>query len=438
MSLQATKTGPDAQAQKILENRVPDRIGKYVIINEVGRGSTGTVYLSHDPYYGRDVAIKVYNMDQDQSDERAKIARKMFLSEAHMVGKLQHPHILPIYDAGEENGRCYIVTEHVHGARTLSSYCRPDNLLRIDDVVEIMYKCAKALHYAHSRGVIHRDIKPSNLMLTQANDVRIIDFGIALVADSEISRIEGIAGSPSYMSPEQVQSLDITNRSDLYSLGAVMYELLTGFRPFRGGNLSKLLHQIVYATAQPIHTLRPKIPELLEDSVAKALQKDPAKRYRNGLELAADLTRVHQTLREGASKLDRQEQFSILRTLKFFHDFSQAEILEVLRASTWQDYEASEEIVKEGEMDDRFYVIVSGTVAVVRNLSAMGQLDAGDCFGETSYVRGAKRLATIKALTNVTLMKVSSTLLEQSSAACQLRFNKVFLRSLISRLQSPS
>jgi CRP-like cAMP-binding protein len=110
----------------------------------------------------------------------------------------------------------------------------------------------------------------------------------------------------------------------------------------------------------------------------------------------------------------------------------------VLRASTWQDYEAGEEIVKEGEMDDRFYVIVSGSVAVVRNSSSMGQLDAGDCFGETSYVRGAKRLATIKALTNVTLMKVSSTLLEQSSAACQLRFNKVFLRSLISRLQSPS
>lgn len=419
------------------EQRIPERIGKYVIVKEVGRGSTGVVYLSHDPYYRRDVAIKVYNLELHDED-RARVTRKMFLSEAHMVGMLQHPNILPIYDAGEEDGHYYIVTEHVHGARTLSAYCKPDNLLPVDDVAEIMYKCAKALHYAHSRGVIHRDIKPSNLMLTQANDVRIIDFGIALVSDSEISRIEGIAGSPSYMSPEQVQSLEITNRSDLYSLGAVMYELLTGYRPFRGGNLSKLLHQIVYATPQPIHSLRPEIPEVLENCVAKALNKDPAKRYRNGLELAADLTRVHQTLREGSSKLDRQEQFSILRTLKFFHDFSQAEILEVLRASTWQDYEQGEEIVKEGEMDDRFYVIVSGSVAVMRGGAPVGQLDEGDCFGETSYVRGAKRLATIKALTAVTLMKVSSTLLEQSSAACQLRFNKVFLRSLISRLQSPS
>ncbi|MFT3904877.1 MAG: serine/threonine-protein kinase [Steroidobacteraceae bacterium] len=416
--------------------RIPERIGKYTIINEVGRGSTGTVYLSHDPYYGRDVAIKVYNIDASGEDDRARIARKMFLSEAHMVGMLQHPNILPIYDAGEENGHCYIVTEHVHGARTLSAYCRPDNLLRVDDVVEIMFKCAKALHYAHTRGVIHRDIKPSNIMLTQSSDVRIIDFGIALVADSEISRIEGIAGSPSYMSPEQVQSLELDNRSDLYSLGAVMYELLTGSRPFRAGNLAKLLHQIVYATPPPIHSLRSEIPEELENVVATALQKDPERRYRNGVDLAGELTRVHQKLRQTNSRMDQQEQFAVLRKLKFFHDFSHSEIMEVMRASHWQDYAEGEEIVKEGEMDDRFYIIVAGNCRVERHNNSVGLLSTGECFGETSYVQGAKRTATIRAVDNVTALKVSSTLLEQVSASCQLRFNRVFLRALISRLQS--
>ena len=414
---------------------IPERIGKYLIVNEVGRGSTGCVYLSHDPYYGRDVAIKVYNIDAGGDDERARVTRKMFLSEAHMVGMLHHPNILPIYDAGEENGNCYIVTEHVHGARTLAAYCRPDNLLRIDDVVEIMFKCAKALHYAHSRGVIHRDIKPSNIMLTQNSDVRIIDFGIALVADSEISRIEGIAGSPSYMSPEQVQSLELTNRSDLYSLGGVMYELLTGTRPFRAGNLAKLLHQIVYATPPPIHTRREDVPEELEVVVATAMQKDPQRRQKSGLELAGELTRVHQQLRQKNSRMDQQEQFSLLRRLKFFHEFSHAEIAEVMRASDWQDYSVDEEIVKEGEMDDRFYIIVNGTCAVERNGASVGLLSSGECFGETSYVQGAKRSATIRATDTVTVLKVSSTLLEQVSASCQLRFNRVFLRTLIGRLQ---
>jgi serine/threonine protein kinase len=162
-------------------------IGKYEVIREVGRGSTGTVYLSHDPFYGRDVAIKAYRVAADDDPARAKVARKMFLSEAHMVGMLQHPNIMPIYDAGEESGYYYVVTEFIHGARTLSAYTRPDNLLPVDDVLTLMFKCAKALHYAHSRGVIHRDIKPSNLMLTTDSDLRLIDFGIALHNDADLS-----------------------------------------------------------------------------------------------------------------------------------------------------------------------------------------------------------------------------------------------------------
>ena len=416
---------------------VPERIGKYVIIKEVGQGSTGRVFLSHDPYYGRDVAIKVYNLESEEDEQKASVTRKMFFNEAQMVGRLQHPNIVPIYDAGEEDGKYYVVTEHIHGARTLAAYTKPDNLLRIDDVVEIIYKCSKALYYAHNRGVVHRDIKPNNIMLTNDNDVRIIDFGIAIVSDSDISRIEGIAGSPSYMSPEQVQSAEITAQSDIYSLGAVMYELLTGFRPFRANNLSKLLHQIVFATPPPLHSLREEISEDLEQVVARSLQKEPEKRFPNASEFAAALTRVYQDLRNEYLQIDRKEQFDLLRKLRFFHDFSHEEIHEVLRASDWRDYQDGQPIIREGEMDDRFYIIVGGEVGVESGRRKIGALGEGECFGETSYLDGARRTASIVASGDVTLMRVSSSLLEQASSSCQLRFNKVFLRTLIHRLQSP-
>jgi serine/threonine protein kinase len=428
MSAQATerKTSPP----------IPEKIGKFTVLKEVGRGSTGIVYLAHDAYNGRDVAIKVYGADGGADEEQARIERKMFLAEAHLVGRLHHPYILPIYDAGEEQGRCYIVTEHVHNARTLAAYCKPGSLLPIPQVIEAIFKCAKALHYAHACGVIHRDIKPSNILLTQDGDVRIIDFGIALVADSQLAAIEGIAGSPSYMSPEQVQSLPLSNRSDLYSLGAVMYELLTGSRPFKASDLQRLLHQIVYATAPPIHTLNKEVPEEIENVVAIALQKDPGKRYKSGLDFAAELTRVHQRLRGQCALIDREQQFEMLRRLTFFQEFSHAELWEVLRASAWQAYEAGEEIVTEGEVDDSCHVLVLGSCVVLRHGQPVGSLESGDCFGEASYVPGAGRTATIRAMSSATVLKVSAALLEQVSATCQVRFNRVFLRSLMGRLQS--
>jgi eukaryotic-like serine/threonine-protein kinase len=412
----------------------PERIGKYYVVHEVGRGSTGTVYLSHDPFYGRDVAIKLYHATVGD-DAESRNARRMFMGEAKMVGKLQHPNIVPIFDAGEEDGRRYVVTEHVHGARTLSAYCRSGSLLPIDQVVSILYKCAKALHYAHSRGVVHRDIKPSNILLTQDGDVRIVDFGIALVADSDVSRLEGVAGSPAYMSPEQVQGLELDARSDLYSLGAVMYEMLCGQRPFRAGALGKLLRQVVQSEAESLRSIRPEIPEELEEVVKRALQKAPDNRYRTGNEFAAELTRVHQKLRASQVEIDDEERFAVMRKLRFFHDFSHGEIREVMRAGVWTECQPGDSVLRPGDIDDRFYIVVSGTVRLSRGGDIIGRVPAGGCFGEAGYAEGSRRDTVAEAESAVTMLKITATLLEQSSVSCQLRFHKVFVRELIGRLQ---
>ncbi|HWP94338.1 MAG TPA: serine/threonine-protein kinase [Gammaproteobacteria bacterium] len=415
-----------------------EKLGRYVITKELGQGSTGVVYLCHDPFHGRDVALKLYHSDKDLPEQQRRLRRKFFFNEAHLAGMLEHPNILPIYDAGEEDGRCYVVMEYVRGAEPLTTFCRPENLLPIRKVVEIVFKCAKALDYAHRKGVVHRDIKPGNILITSDGDVRIVDFGIALTAVNEHTPVGGLVGSPSYMAPEQVREDKATNQTDIYSLGVVMYELLTGKRPFYGDNLSRLVHQIVYATPVPIHKLRRQVPPLLEEIVYKAMEKDLKKRYKTALEFSADLTRAFHHLGKLEQEVAEQERFNMIKHLSFFRDFSYPEIWEVLNASEWRTHPEGSTIITEGEIDDSFFIIVSGEVIVKKGGKILGRLKEGDCFGEMGFISKAERTATVVSKGGVTVMRVNATLLEQASLPCQLRFHKVFLRALIERLTRTS
>lgn len=412
----------------------PAKLGKFVIAQELGRGATGTVYLCHDSFLGKDVAIKLYNIDGDATEQEAHTRRKLFLNEAYLVGKMNHPNILPIYDAGEDEGHCYVVMEYVRGAQPLTVFCRGDNLLPVRKVVEVIFKCAKALEYAHRKGLVHRDIKPGNILMTAEGDVRIVDFGVAHMAGNEAGQLKGLVGSPSYMAPEQMRQQPSTVQTDLYSLGVVMYELLTGKRPFYGDNLSRLVHQIIYATPPPVHRLRPDVPAVLEDIAYKALEKDPTRRYKAGLELATDLTRVVRTLDKLSEEMAEQERFNILRRLRFFQDFTYPEIYEVLHASRWQSYGSDEDIVVEGELDDCYIIVVFGDAEVRRGDIPVGILHEGDCFGEAPYLEQGRSMAGIMAQTTVNVLRVNSTLIDQASLQCQLHFHKVFLKTLIERL----
>lgn len=412
----------------------PAKLGKFVVTQELGRGATGTVYLCHDSFLGKDVAIKLYNLDGAVGDKATRTRRKLFFNEAYLVGKMNHPNILPIYDAGEEEGHCYVVMEYVRGAQPLTVFCREDNLLPVRRVVEVVFKCAKALDYAHRKGLVHRDIKPGNILMTAEGDVRIVDFGVAHMAGNEVGQLKGLVGSPSYMAPEQMRQQPSTVQTDLYSLGVVMYELLTGKRPFYGDNLSRLVHQIIYATPPPVHRLRPDVPAVLEEIVDKALAKDVARRYQTGLELATDLTRAVRTLDKLSEEMAEQERFNILRRLAFFEDFTYPEIYEVLHASRWQSYGPGENIVVEGEMDDCYIVVVLGEAEVRRGDQLIGVLREGDCFGEAPYLEEGRSLAGIRALVPMSALRVNATLIDQVSLQCQLRFQKTFLKTLIARL----
>lgn len=417
---------------------VPEKLGKYEVREEIDRGSMGVVYLGHDPYINRPVALKVAFVDSLNDPESGERYRKMFFNEAHTAGLLTHPNVINIYDAGVDDDNCYIVMEYIEGGNTLKPYCSSDNLLPINSVVEIIFKCANALDYAHRQGVVHRDIKPSNILSTPDHDVKIGDFSIAHIykADSTTTQMSGMMGSPRYMSPEQLREEHVTSQSDIFSLGIVMYELLTGRQPFPADNFSRLVNTILNDEPPPMTDYRSDIPEALNEIVMKALEKDITNRYQMGLDLAADLTKAFDSLEKPKEDISAEEKFNSVKKLEFFTGFPDAEIWEILRASTWQDYSVNDDIIVEGDMDDCFYIIVNGSVEVMKNASVIRTLEQGDCFGEMGYLAKTKRTATIKSPGDTSLMKINSTVISQVSLNCQVRFLKVFLRTLIHRLSA--
>ncbi len=412
------------------------KLGKYEIVKEVGRGSMGVVYQAYDPYIDRAVAIKVAMTDALKDRESGERFRKMFFNEAHTAGMLRHPNILDIFDAGVDEDKCYIVMELIEDGDTLRTYCRGDNLLPPNQVAELVFRCAKALDYAHRQGVIHRDIKPSNILLTQDMDVKIADFSIAHINRTDMSQTMpmGFVGSPRYMSPEQVQEDMITHHTDLFSLGIVFYELLTGKHPFGGESFSNLIHRVINEDPVSITKYRNDLPPILDTIIGKCLEKAPERRYRMGLDLASDLSMAFTHLERPQEDIPAREKFEMVKPLDFFRGFPDSEIWEIIRASVWQEARPGEEVIREGEIDDSFYIILNGTVNVTKQTRLLSRLKSGECFGEMGYLNKTRRTATVTAETQAYLMKVNATLIEQVSSDCQLRFSRVFLRALSDRL----
>ena len=265
------------------------KIGKYEIVSELGKGAMGVVYKGLDPVINRYVAIKTL-MRRGGDDDSAQLAER-FKQEAQAAGRLNHPAIVSIYEYAEEADRAFIAMEFVDGS-TLADLAKRNRVLDLEQIWDLMLKVLDGLNYAHSKGIVHRDIKPSNIMRTATGDVKIADFGIARIESSELTQVGTVIGTPGYMSPEQLLGQRVDNRSDIFSCGILLYELLTGERAFAGTNITSTIYKVVHADLAPASKICPTVPEAIDAVLARVLAKNPADRFQTAREFADAIERV--------------------------------------------------------------------------------------------------------------------------------------------------
>jgi serine/threonine protein kinase len=413
-----------------------EKIGKYQVIRKLGEGATSAVYLCQDPFNNRQVAVKKVHAEALKDAERGHLYKKLFIAEASLAGKLSHPHIATIFDAVTEEEEKYIVVEYVDGT-TLEMYCKPDALLPVKTVVEIIFKCTRALDFAHRVGVTHRDIKPANIMVVGGSDydVKITDFGAAITGSADETQVAGI-GSPAYMSPQQVKEHPLTHQTDIYSLGVVMYQLLAGQLPFQASNNFSMIYQIVNTEPSPVSALRDGIPRSVDAIVKKAMAKDLDDRYREWDEFSLDLAEAfrNEGMEEENAFAD-SEKFNTLRGLAFFKNFTDVEIWEVARFSKWEALPPGQVILREGDEGDHFCILATGQVKVTRRNKLLNILDSGECFGEMAYLSEEKRRgADVSTMSDAKVISIENSALATASDATRHRFDNAFLSILVERL----
>lgn len=411
-----------------------ESIGKYQVVKEIGRGATSTVFLALDPFNQQQVALKLFNPGVLQHGASSKAFRKLLLTEASLAGKLSHPHIVKIHDAVMEGDVNYMVMEYVEG-ETLEKYAEVDHLLPLGRIAEIIYKCCKALEYAQYQGVIHRDIKPANILLCGESDIKISDFGAAFLENQQTTQVSGV-GSPAYMSPEQIKEQPLSHQTDIYSLGVTMYRMLTGKLPFDAANNYSMIYQIMNIEPPPPSNYRPEIPPALDAIVQRAMCKDTAQRYQAWDDMARDLVAFISVNVPQQEQIFDTEKFDTVRALPFFAEFGDVELWEVLRISEWRKLHKDEQILREGETGQNFFILAAGSVRIVKQGRLLSLLHKGDCFGEMAHLTGkeAKRTTDVFAKTEAKLIEIDPEMLARASSNCRFQFAEAFLRLLVKRL----
>ena len=409
------------------------RIGKFALIERLGKGSSGTVYKALDTFTGQEVALKVLDASLFRSDLINEMSRQQFMNEASLAGRLQHPHIASILEACIDEKSGYIAVEYVPGG-DLSRAVMPDELLKVEEVFEIAFKCCGALDYAHRQGIIHRDIKPANLMVAEGTAIKIVDFGAALLSNTQHTQIQDV-GTPSYMSPEQVRGASLSYSSDMFSLGVVLYGLLTGQRPFTGETVTQLLVNIVEQEPPQPSEWRPELDREVDRILMRMLRKEPEKRYASWADLAFDLADIGR-FSVYVKEISDREKFTALRGFKPLEKLNDAEIWELVHASYWVRVPAQTTIMKEGDKGAELLFLASGEVKIVKQGRLLNVLRTGSYFGEMAHVKAGSipRQATVETMTDALIAEFRPGAMKKLSVNCQLQLSQSLLNTVVDRL----
>lgn len=325
--------------------------------------------------------------------------------------------------------------EYVEGY-PVSRFCSKDTLLPVRKALEVVISVCEAVDYAHRNGVIHRDIKPENIMVNEEGIAKITDFGVAQLTERTMPF--GIFGTPSYMSPEQLKDEFVEKTGDIFSLGCVLYELLSGEQAFYAENLYSVIYKVINEDPESILAIRPQLPEILARITEKALSKDPKERYQSCIDFAGDL-RVALRGLTGVGKTEKIEDLvDFIHGLPFFQDFTKSQAKAVLAATKTIKVPKGKRIATGGEISDTFYIILRGKVGIRKGKRALALIQSGECFGEMACISGRPRVADAVAETDCILMKVKAEILDGSSDSIQLSFYKTFAKTLVRRLSRTS
>lgn len=426
-----------------------EQIGKYRILRKLGEGATSVVYLCRDEFHDREVAIKRVRPQALDDAVDGPVFARFFAAEAGLVGRLQHPNIVQIYDAVPDDVAPYMVMEYVPGT-TLRPFCRPDNLLPLELIVEIGFKCAMALGYVFRQGLIHRDVKPANILAVTNDgsakglitDVKVSDFGTVLNLGAETTQVFHV-GSLAYMSPEQLDGQALDCRADMYSLGAVLYHLIAGRPPFDAQAQAVMMNQIYNQAPAPLSGMRSGVDSAVDEVVLRALAKNPADRYADWDAFAQALSQLISDRKVPRGQIQGvldSERFTLLRSLDFFSSFGDVELWEVVHRAKWQRFPFGHGLYRRGDEGKSFHIIAQGSVEVFRAGKRVALLGAGTSVGEMVYLAPSpelKRHSTDVVVTEpATTISFTPESMAQLSPNCRHLFDEAFIRVLVRRLHA--